>query len=119
MAGEREQREALDKLHRQFQAQLQTLDLDSPEYVQAFQQMSQEWRTIREKIAADYPLNVPNAECHHAMLKASPSRTRHGKDQRKGDSPPKETASISSALVPKRRRCGRIRTTSTPFFWSK
>jgi hypothetical protein len=69
VAGEREQREALDELQRQFCARVKTLDLDSPGYVQGCQQMSDDWRTISEKIAAAYPLDVPNAECHHAMLK--------------------------------------------------
>ncbi|RZU35570.1 hypothetical protein [Edaphobacter modestus] len=69
MAGEREQREALDKLHDEFRARAETLDMDSAEYAEAFQQMSDEWQTISAKIAAAYPLDVPNAECHHAMLR--------------------------------------------------
>jgi hypothetical protein len=69
VAGEREQREALDKLQHEFRARLETFDMDSAEYGQAFQQMSNEWRRISDKIAAAYPLDVPNAECHHAMLK--------------------------------------------------
>src|SRR5947209_7104699 len=69
MAGEREQREALDELQRQSRARVATLDLDSSEYFQAVQAMSHEWRAISEKIAAAYPLDVPNADCRHAMLK--------------------------------------------------
>lgn len=69
MPGEREQRKALEELQLQFRARVATLDLDSAEYFQAAQEMSHAWRAISEKIAAAYPLDVPNADCYHAMLK--------------------------------------------------
>ena len=89
MAGEREQRKALDELHRRFQARLIDLDLDSREYVQAFQQMSEEWRAIGDKIAVAYPLNVPNTECHHAMLKGIAFENQAWKGASQGGFPAK------------------------------
>ncbi len=89
MAGEREQREALHELQRQFRARVEALDLDSPGYVQAFQQMSDDWRTISEKIAVAYPLDVPNVECHHAMLKGIAFENQAWKPSSSGGFPTK------------------------------
>ncbi len=119
MAGEREQREALHELQRQFRARVEALDLDSPGYVQAFQQMSDDWRTISEKIAVAYPLDVPNVECYHAMLKGIAFEIKRGNRHHLAASPQRETVLISSVLGRKQRRFGPSRTTTIPCFWSK
>ncbi len=68
MAGEKEQREALEKLRLEFRAKLNSVDLDSPEYFSFIQQTMDDWRSASVEIAKSYRSDVPNTECHYAAL---------------------------------------------------
>jgi hypothetical protein len=68
VAGERERQQALERLQRDFRLRIDSVDLDSPDYFVIIQQMTDEWRSISATIDESYPLDVPNAECHHAVL---------------------------------------------------
>lgn len=68
MPGEKKRAVALGKLTAQFKAQIASVEHGSTDFFKVLEEMAVKSRSIIAKVAGEYPLDIPNAACRHAVL---------------------------------------------------